>query len=147
MSLYTESRGWPQEGLEHLSYKEWLRDFGLFSLEKIRFQGHLIVAFQYIKGAYKKDEERPFSRVCSERTSGNSFNLPSDPNHSVTLWSSLIPNAGVQYGPEMWNHLPALGLDKAAKRNSINKKNHNSVSSCTGTSIQRTWNLFKVVWD
>lgn len=53
----SESRGWPQEGLEHLSYEEWLRDFGLFSLEKIRLQGHLIVAFQYIKGAYKKDEE------------------------------------------------------------------------------------------
>lgn len=52
LTCMTESRGWPQEGLEHVSYGEQLRDFGLFSLEKIRLQGHLTVAFQYIKGAY-----------------------------------------------------------------------------------------------
>ncbi|KAK4818138.1 hypothetical protein QYF61_006737 [Mycteria americana] len=62
-------------GLEHLSYEDRLRELGLFSLEKRRLQGYLIVAFQYLKGAYRKDGDRPFSKACCDRTRGNSFKL------------------------------------------------------------------------
>jgi len=62
-------------GLEHLSYEERLGELGLFSLENSRLQEDLTAAFQYLKGAYKKDGDRVFSRACCDRTRSNSFKL------------------------------------------------------------------------
>ncbi|KAK4832235.1 hypothetical protein QYF61_021149 [Mycteria americana] len=46
-----------------------------FSLEKRSLQGDVIATFQYIKGAYRKDGERLFIKVCSDRTRHNGFKL------------------------------------------------------------------------
>ena len=61
--------------MEHLSYEERLRELGLFSLEKRRLQGDLIAAFQYLKGSYRKEEDRLFSRICPDTVRENDFNL------------------------------------------------------------------------
>ena len=42
------------KGLVHLSYKERWWKLDLFGLEKRRFWGNLIVAFQYLKEGYKQ---------------------------------------------------------------------------------------------
>jgi len=62
-------------GLEHLSYEERLRELGLFSLEKTRLPGDLLAAFQYLKGAYRKDGENIFEKACCDRTKSNGFKL------------------------------------------------------------------------
>ena len=62
-------------GLEHLPYENRLGELGLFSLGKRKLWGNLIVAFQYLKRAYRKDGVGTFIRICSDRTRGNGFKL------------------------------------------------------------------------
>ena len=61
--------------LEHLSYKERLRELGLFSMERRRLWGDLTVVLQYLKEAYKHEKEWLFMWVDSDRKRGNGFKL------------------------------------------------------------------------
>ena len=63
------------KGLEHSSYEEQLKALGLFGLKKTWLWRHYIAEIQHIKGAYKNDRGRLFTRACSDRTRGNSFKL------------------------------------------------------------------------
>jgi len=62
-------------GLEPLCWEERLGELGLLSLGKKRLRERLTAAFQYLKGACRKDGDRLFSRACSDRTRGDGFKL------------------------------------------------------------------------
>ncbi|KAK4829837.1 hypothetical protein QYF61_006847 [Mycteria americana] len=66
---------WSQKRAEHLSYEERLKELGLFRPGKRSLWRDLIAAFQYSKGAYKKDRERLSTKSCSVSRRGNGFEL------------------------------------------------------------------------
>ena len=51
------------QGMKHLPREDRLRFLGLFSLAKVRLRGDLTVTFLYLKGSYKKEEDRLFSKA------------------------------------------------------------------------------------
>ena len=74
---------------------------GLFSLEKRRFQGDCIAAFQYLKGACRKDGEGLFIGECSDRTRGNSFRLKEG-----TFWLGIRKKFFTVRAVRHWHRLP-----------------------------------------
>ncbi|PKU37831.1 hypothetical protein llap_11868 [Limosa lapponica baueri] len=83
------------KGLEYLSYEERLRDLDLFSLEKRRLRGDLIVAYKYLK-----DGASLFPVASSGRTRGNWHKLEHR-KFPLNMWKNFTLRVA-----EHWNRLP-----------------------------------------
>jgi len=70
------------------------------------FQGDLLAAFQYLKGAYKKDGEGLFTTVCRDRTSGNDSQLK-EGRFRLDTRKKFFTMRVVRH----WNRLPRDAVD------------------------------------
>ena len=94
------------QGMGYLPCKYRLRELGLFNLEKRRLRGDLRAAFQCLKGNYRKEGDRLFSRLCGNRTRGNCFK-PKEGRFRLSIRKKSFTVRVVRH----WNRLPRDVVD------------------------------------
>uniref|UniRef100_A0A803SME4 Reverse transcriptase domain-containing protein n=1 Tax=Anolis carolinensis TaxID=28377 RepID=A0A803SME4_ANOCA len=89
------------KGLENKSYEQWLKELGMFSLQKRRLRGDMIAMYKYVRGSHREERASLFSAALLTRTRNNGFKLQERRFH-LNIRKNFLTVRVVR----QWNSLP-----------------------------------------